>query len=250
VRRIIAMTLMAVVIPAAADAQTFRTLEPGDRGSQVRLVQRALNELGIRTAVDGVYGSATARAVKRYERREDLPVDGAVSRGQARGMLKRADMDSSAVDEDGGASTARPRSAPQEGSGTFPVQGEWKQGDGFGERSGGHDGTDLMADCGTPLVAGEAGRVVFADAHESAGNYVVIRSAASGEDHVYMHMQGAAEASKGDEVQAGQRLGAVGRSGNATACHLHFEIWSAPGWHEGGAARDPAPDLQRWGGGS
>ena len=105
-----------------------------------------------------------------------------------------------------------------------------------------------MADCGTPLVAAQGGRVVFTGSHESAGNYVVIRSAASGEDHVYMHLQGAPQASKGDEVQAGQALGAVGQSGNASACHLHFEIWTSPGWHEGGAPRDPAPDLQSWAG--
>ena len=242
------MTLMAAVIPAAADAQTFRTLERGDRGSQVRLVQRALNELGHRTTVDGVFGPSTSRAVKRYERRVAIKVDGTVSRGQARGMLRRADMDPAAVDG-GGSSAARPRavsnSSPPATS-AFPVQGSHTYGDGFGERAGGHDGTDVMAECGTPLVAAEGGRVVFTGSHDSAGNYIVVRSGASGEDHVYMHLQGTPEAGRGDEVQTGQRLGAVGRSGNASACHLHFEIWTAPGWHEGGGARDPEPDLKRW----
>jgi murein DD-endopeptidase MepM/ murein hydrolase activator NlpD len=185
--------------------------------------------------------------VRRYERREEIAVDGSVSRGQARGMLRRADMDTSMVDAGESSGSARPRSAVPGGS-TFPVQGEYTEGDGFGERSGGHDGADLMADCGTPVVAAEAGRVVFAGSHASAGNYVVVRGAASGEDQVYMHLQGAAEAAKGDEVTAGRRLGAVGRSGNASACHLHFEIWTAPGWHEGGSPRDPAPDLARWSG--
>ena len=239
------MTLMAALIPAAADAQTFRTLERGDRGSQVRLVQRALSKLGYRIEVDGVFGRATAGSVRRYERREDLAVDGTVSRGQARGMLRRAGMDPAAVD---GGSTARPRSAPATGAATFPVQGEHTFGDGFGERSGGHAGSDVMAACGTPLVAAEGGRVVFTGSHDAAGNYLVVRSAASGEDHVYMHLQAAPEAAKGAEVQTGQRLGSVGQSGNASACHLHFEIWTAPGWHEGGAARDPEPDLKRWAG--
>lgn len=42
------------------------------------------------------------------------------------------------------------------------------------------------------------------------------------------------------------RIGAVGRTGNATACLLHFELWSAPGWYEGGSAFDPVPQLKAW----
>ena len=37
-------------------------------------------------------------------------------------------------------------------------------------------------------------------------------------------------------------------TGNASTCHLHFEIWTAPGWYEGGSPRDPKPDLERWAG--
>jgi murein DD-endopeptidase MepM/ murein hydrolase activator NlpD len=102
-----------------------------------------------------------------------------------------------------------------------------------------------MSECGTPLIAPEAGKVVFTGSHSAAGNYLVVR-VASGEDHVFMHLQAPSSLAKGAGVAAGQELGAVGRSGNASACHLHFEIWTAPGWYEGGAARDPKPDLERW----
>jgi murein DD-endopeptidase MepM/ murein hydrolase activator NlpD len=47
-------------------------------------------------------------------------------------------------------------------------------------------------------------------------------------------------------VQAGQAIGFVGRSGNASICHLHFEIWTAPGSYIGGTAIYPAPLLRRW----
>jgi murein DD-endopeptidase MepM/ murein hydrolase activator NlpD len=47
-------------------------------------------------------------------------------------------------------------------------------------------------------------------------------------------------------VAAGQRVGAVGDSGNASGCHRHFEIWTAPGWYEGGEPYDPRPSLDRW----
>ena len=49
-----------------------------------------------------------------------------------------------------------------------------------------------------------------------------------------------------DRVKTGQPIGNVGDSGNASGCHLHFEIWSAPGWYEGGTFTDPAPSLKAW----
>jgi murein DD-endopeptidase MepM/ murein hydrolase activator NlpD len=110
---------------------------------------------------------------------------------------------------------------------------------------GGHQGVDVMADCGLPLITPEGGKVMIAKAHASAGNYVVVRDS-SGEDHVFMHLQSPADVAKGETLEPGARIGEVGRTGNASACHLHFEIWTAPGWYEGGAARDPKPDLKRW----
>lgn len=82
----------AALIPAApADARQFgdRTLREGHRGSDVRTLQRWLTELGVDTKVDGRYGPATRRRVRRYERREELKTDGRVSRAQAKGMGKR-----------------------------------------------------------------------------------------------------------------------------------------------------------------
>ena len=38
----------------------------------------------------------------------------------------------------------------------------------------------------------------------------------------------------------------VGDTGNASTCHLHFEIWSNPGYYEGGSADRPEPYLRAW----
>ena len=56
-------------------------LRSGSAGGTVRLVQQKLNSLGERLTADGKYGSATAAAVQRFQRRNGLTADGSV--GQA-----------------------------------------------------------------------------------------------------------------------------------------------------------------------
>jgi murein DD-endopeptidase MepM/ murein hydrolase activator NlpD len=51
---------------------------------------------------------------------------------------------------------------------------------------------------------------------------------------------------RGEKLAAGDSLGRVGRTGDASACHLHFEMWSSPGWEKGGSLIDPLPYLKRW----
>ena len=50
----------------------------------------------------------------------------------------------------------------------------------------------------------------------------------------------------GQTVETGEQIGTVGETGNAQGCHLHFELWTAPGWYEGGSAFDPLPSLRAW----
>lgn len=93
-RRIRACTLVLAsafaihATPAAADFGD-RSLTNGARGNDVRVLQSTLTRLGHETAVDGIFGRATRRSVRGYERAEDLRVDGRVSRLQARGMVRR-----------------------------------------------------------------------------------------------------------------------------------------------------------------
>jgi cell wall-associated NlpC family hydrolase len=84
----LAAALAALPSPAQA-AFGDRQLRIGHRGHDVRVLQSWLTRLGQPTAVDGVFGRATRRSVRGYERAGELHVDGRVSRAQARGMRKR-----------------------------------------------------------------------------------------------------------------------------------------------------------------
>jgi murein DD-endopeptidase MepM/ murein hydrolase activator NlpD len=130
----------------------------------------------------------------------------------------------------------------------FPVLGAHGFGE-FGARFGGgrgHQGQDVFAACGTPIVAARGGTVKFKQYHSRAGYYLVIDGARTGTDFVYMHLREAALVDKGDKVTTGQPIGFVGDTGRASGCHLHFEQWTAPGWYSGGSAFDPLPDLRAW----
>jgi murein DD-endopeptidase MepM/ murein hydrolase activator NlpD len=129
--------------------------------------------------------------------------------------------------------------------GVFPVVGKHSYGDGLGAGRD-HQGQDLLAKCGKRVVAAQSGRVQMRDYHGSAGYYVVVDGERRLHDTVYMHLQDRPDVGKGERVDAGQTVGRVGDSGNASTCHLHFEIWSEPGYYEGGKPVDPEPYLRRW----
>jgi murein DD-endopeptidase MepM/ murein hydrolase activator NlpD len=103
-----------------------------------------------------------------------------------------------------------------------------------------------LASCGTKLVAARAGKVVFQGYHALAGYYMVIHGSGSGFDYLYAHLREPALVAKGERVYTGQQIGEVGQTGDAQGCHLHLELWSAPGWYKGGHPLDPLPELKRW----
>lgn len=110
----------------------------------------------------------------------------------------------------------------------------------------GHKGQDMFAACGAPLVAARGGTVTQSTFQARAGNYVVITTT-TGESHVYMHLRSSSPLRTGTKVATGEPVGQVGDTGVASGCHLHFELWTAPGWMVGGGkAIDPLPTLRLW----
>jgi murein DD-endopeptidase MepM/ murein hydrolase activator NlpD len=140
-------------------------------------------------------------------------------------------------------------------TGVFPVQGAYDFGGpdsrfGAAREGHSHQGQDIAAAAGTPIVAPRAGTVSWkAYQAEGAGNYVVLH-ADDGRDYVFMHMQtGSVIVAKDQVLAAGQPIGAVGATGHADGPHLHFEIW-LDGWYASKASHpiDPLPDLLAWAG--
>jgi murein DD-endopeptidase MepM/ murein hydrolase activator NlpD len=131
----------------------------------------------------------------------------------------------------------------------FPIDGAHDLGRSATNRFGGgrgHDGQDMFAKCGTPVVAAQGGKVRKAGYHPVGGNFIVLTEEETGLDAVYMHLAHRPRVRARETVETGQRIGSVGDTGNAWGCHLHFELWTAPGWYAGGEAFDPLPRLQRW----
>ncbi len=91
-----------------------------------------------------------------------------------------------------------------------------------------HRGLDISNAIGTSIIAAKEGIVSKAGVYGGYGNVVMITHNVQGQTFtsVYAHLS-AIDVTEGQQVDKGQRLGAMGKTGNATGPHLHFEI------HEG-----------------
>jgi murein DD-endopeptidase MepM/ murein hydrolase activator NlpD len=130
----------------------------------------------------------------------------------------------------------------------FPVRGKHTYGDGIGAPRGDHthQGQDISAPCGAKLVAAQGGTVTVNAYQASGAGYYLVIDTIGGNDQVYMHMAYASALTVGTVVRTGQTIGQVGTTGSSSGCHLHFEMWSTPGWFSGGSLVDPTPLMRAW----
>jgi murein DD-endopeptidase MepM/ murein hydrolase activator NlpD len=97
----------------------------------------------------------------------------------------------------------------------------------FGDRgrrwdNGWHTGVDFRVPVGTPVASIQQGQVVYANWAGAYGRKIVIRHI-NGVTSVYAHLS-TINVRVGQTVQAGERIGRSGRSGNTTGPHLHLEV--------------------------
>ncbi|WP_155992158.1 M23 family metallopeptidase [Nocardioides sp. URHA0032] len=117
--------------------------------------------------------------------------------------------------------------------------------DNFGARSGRwqstHTGDDLAAACGSLVVAANGGTVMVRTDQAWSGRWLVMVSTATGSLTTwYAHLQ-ALEVADGQPVVSGAPIGRVGQEGNATGCHLHFEVHPF-----GGSIYEDDTDPRAW----
>ena len=212
-------------------------LRIGSVGAAVRDLQRELRRRGIPVKVDGEFGPATKKAVKRMQRRFRMTATGIADAP----LLKRLGLQTRAA-------ASAPVTAPatlttSQYLKVFPVVGKYQYTDDFGapRHQGPHQGIDIMADRNTPLVA-VADAVVsrLSRVEDGLGGIYVWLRRADGVEYFYAHMQSIATGlAEGSKVTAGQVIGAVGNTGDARygATHCHFEI------RPNGTPVDPYPHL-------
>ncbi len=137
-----------------------------------------------------------------------------------------------------GCSSGRPVEAPSPVPHGWPVSQKVASiSSAFGVQRGRsrHQGLDLAAPKGSSVVATAPGRVSFAGRSGDFGRLVVIDHG-DGWQTRYAHLK-EIKVKKGKRVDRGQIIGGVGKSGNATGFHLHYEVL-----HDG-SNRNPEPYL-------
>jgi murein DD-endopeptidase MepM/ murein hydrolase activator NlpD len=137
---------------------------------------------------------------------------------------------------------------------TFPVVGDHTFSDDWGaarQDTGWHQGNDVFAAFGTPIIAIADGRLYRVGTRKVPGNRLWLRDR-KGHTFFYAHLSDfAAAAYNGADVHAGEVIGFVGSTGDAeqTPPHLHFEVHLADGtpidpfdfltsWEKNGAGTD------------
>ena len=94
-----------------------------------------------------------------------------------------------------------------------------------------HDGIDYIAEEGTPVLAAARGKILTAEFDAKKGYYIEIAHE-EGYSTLYAHLK-EMKVSAGDMVNQGDEIGSVGKTGQATGAHLHFEM------HKDGQLVDP-----------
>ena len=125
--------------------------------------------------------------------------------------------------------------------------------DNFSDESGAgnrlHEAIDIAAPHGTSVIAAAPGTIERLFRSEAGGNTIYVRSDDGETIHYYAHLaEYAPGLTEGQKIRRGQRLGAVGSTGNAErdAPHLHFAILRTTPeaeWWEPATALNPYPIL-------
>jgi murein DD-endopeptidase MepM/ murein hydrolase activator NlpD len=161
--------------------------------------------------MDGGFGPRTAAALRRFQARLGLAVDGVAGAVTLRALRRRPPQSPLRV--------LTPVAAPV--GDRFGPRGNWF-----------HSGVDFVAPQGMAVRSVRAGRVAFAGWNAGGYGNLVVVDHGHGVTSWYAHLSSIGVRA-GAVVAAGSRIARVGSTGRSTGPHLHFEI------RVQGAATDP-----------
>lgn len=231
-------TPQTLATAGASSGNPYVGLSIGAQGDLVRELQNALLSTGLVVSggADGVFGGATASALKSFQSVNGIDQTGVVTaRGAQLLRLGTGEVEVADPIINSGPVTLE----------RFPVQGLCFFGDTWHAARGGgrlHEGVDIIADEGKFLYAvadGEITKLFWDQPGALAGNGIRLTEP-DGTYYIYLHMLSFAPGIEvGTKVEAGDVIGFVGNTGSSATAHLHFEIH--PG---GGAAINPYPHIK------
>ncbi|MEA2358014.1 MAG: hypothetical protein QOI62_1274 [Solirubrobacteraceae bacterium] len=252
-----AVTPRAVVAPALP-ALSVRVDEAGATTVRARVVFLPLSETGSIVRVDlgavpvgrtirVAWPAGTALAPGRYLARLHVRGLGDAVLARSARLPGRTTL---AVRAPAPAPATPPPPTPDASGHVFPVAGPHTYGDVFGAPRNGysHQGQDVLAAEGTPVVSPVSGTISFTGNQPTAAGFYIVLKGTDGYDYFFAHCQDASiVVNPTQAVLAGQTLCNVGHTGDASGPHLHFEVWVG-GWRVDASSRpiDPLPFLQSW----
>jgi len=251
-----------IALATARQESGLRNLDYGDRDSLGAFQQRPSQGWGTPHQVTNVAHATTTFLqhlvhVPRWQTRPVTDVAADVQRPapQNRGLYEQwVPLATELTDELWGSTetTTAPDCEPQRpvaaGQIVYPVPATYIGTDehnwgGTGSHWGSwHTGTDFSVPCGTPVLAASAGRIEIDTNQPWAGRWLV--KVVTGPTTLatwYAHMQ-SLKVVPGQLVRPGEELGKSGALGNATGCHLHFEVHL----HNGTIYGPDNVDPSRW----
>ena len=192
-----------------AIAQVVRIRTEQQRALKNQLVSQQQGLSTARSQTRGALVDARAEAKEHADHAAALQAESAALASQIRASQAATPSYSTSSD-----------STPSASGFVWPVGGPVTSG--FGWRWGRmHEGIDIGAGYGAPIVAAASGTVIYAGWMGGYGNLVIIDHG-GGIATAYAHQSSFAVG--GGPVSQGQVIGYVGSTGNSTGAHLHFEV--------------------------
>lgn len=208
-----------------SDSDTLLFLRHKRIADELRVV-RAEAEVRARE-LTGIRESLDAEAQRLQERFAAAQDEYDALKKRLAAQAARRESASAAAPSTGSTAASLPRPT---GDMTCPIAAPTSFIDSWGyPRSGGrtHEGTDMMAAEGAPVVAITSGTITYSGWGDTAGNWLVL-SGNDGNSYWYLHNR--ENLTSGGPVKVGEQIATVGNSGNAAGgpTHVHFE------YHPGG----------------